>query len=251
LGTYNNLQEVRMKESPFLNLELFTQVESDFEARQYRILAGLQSYESCFRNNRIYPYLSDLLRLYQTLKEIGNKLEDLRKKFPKKIKNIDLVNKTIEHEVVFLDGSDLGLVEKLIEWSLPHIKKVIHEGATIHEYVEEKISVEHVGIVPNYRDEGYFFLPDRGSSKLKLFQFEVSIFKSAEDQYRSLKTRHLKSLQIGEARMSPNSIKLQLIREQKDLPNPATYHFDTDLDFSFKETIFPVAKRKLMQTIFN
>jgi hypothetical protein len=86
LGTYNNLQEVRMKELPFLNLDLFTQVQSDVEARQYRILAGLQEFQSCFRNNRIYPYLSDLLSLYQTLKDIRSKLEDLRKKFPKKLK---------------------------------------------------------------------------------------------------------------------------------------------------------------------
>ena len=240
-----------MKRSAFLDLDLFTQVQSDFEARQYRILAGLKQYQDNFRENRIYPFLSDLLQLYRTLADIKERLEDLREEFPKKIKNIDLVNKTIEHEVVFVDGSDLTKVEDLIEWALPHIKKVIHDGATIHEYVEEKIFVEHVGIVPNYRDEGYFFVPDRGSRKLRLFQFEVSIFKSADDQYRALKTRLLKSLRIGQAELSPNSIKLQLIREQKDLPNPATYHFDTSLDFPFDETIFPVAKRKLMQTIHN
>lgn len=240
-----------MTYTTFLNLDLFTQVQSDFEARQYRILAGLKKYQSNFRSNRVYPYLSDLLKLYQVLKDIKERLEDVRKEFPKKIKNIDLVNKTIEHEVVFVDGSDLGKVEDLIAWALPHIKKVIHDGATIHEYVEEKITVEHVGIVPNYRDEGYFFLPDRGSGKLKLFQFEVSIFRSSDDQFRALKTRFLKSLKIGQVDLSPNSIKLQLIREQKDLPNPATFHFDTDLEFPFKETIFPVAKRKLMQAIHN
>ncbi len=240
-----------MKPIPFLNLDLFTQVQSDFEVRQYKILAGLKKYQSHFQGNKIYPYLSDLLQLHRVLRDIKEKLEDLRDEFPKKISNIDLVNKTIDHEVVFVDGSDLSKVEDLIEWSLPHILKVIHDGATIHEYVEEKINVEHVGIVPNYKDEGYFFIPDRGSKKLKLFQFEVSIFKSSDDKYRALKTRFLKSLQIGSVQISPNTIKLELIREMKDLPNPATYHFDTSLEFPFRETIFPVAKRKLMQTIYN
>lgn len=240
-----------MKPRPFLNLDLFTQVQSDFEARQYKILAGLQKYQANFQGNRIYPYLSDLLQLHRTLRDIKEKLEDLRDEFPKKISNIDLINKTIDHEVVFVDGSDLDKVEDLIEWALPHILKVIHDGATIHDYVEEKLNVEHVGIVPNYRDEGYFFIPDRASKKLNLFQFEVSIFNSADDKYRALKTRFLKSLQIGSIKVSPNTIKLDLIREMKDLPNPATYHFDTNLEFPFRETIFPVAKRKLMQAIYN
>ncbi|MEX0994209.1 MAG: hypothetical protein WD599_01695 [Balneolaceae bacterium] len=240
-----------MKKSQFLSLELFTQVQSDFEARQYRILAGLQKYQNHFRSNRIYPYLSNLASLYHTLMEIKNKLVDLREEFPKKIKNIDLVNKKIEHEVVFVDGSDLEKVEELIEWTLPQMENVIRDGATIHEYVEEEISVEHVGIIPKYQDEGYFFVPDRTSKRLKLFQFEVSIFKSSDDQYRSLKTRLLKTMRIGLAEMSPNSIKLDLIQEQKQLPNPATYHFNTQLDFPFRETIFPVTKRKLLQTIYN
>lgn len=234
-----------------LSLDLFTQVQSDFEARQYRILAGLKSYQECFQRNRIYPYLSDLIQMHLALKDIKDRLEDLRNVFPKKISNIDLVNKTIEHEVVFVDGSDLNKVEDLIEWALPHMIKVIHEGATVHEYVEDKISIEHVGILPNYRDEGYFFVPDRESGKLKFFRFEVSIFKSAEDQYRSLKTQYLKSIRIGSIVKSPNSIKLELIREQKELPNPATYHLETVLEFPFSETIFPVAKRKLLQTIHN
>lgn len=240
-----------MSKSQFLSLDLFTQVQSDYEARQYRVLAGLQKYQNYFQANKVYPYLSELLKLYNILKDIKSRLEDLREEFPKKIKNIDLVNKRIEHEVVFVDGSDLDLVEKLIGWALPHMEKVIQEGATIHDYVEEEISVEHVGIIPNYQEEGYFFVPDRASRKLRLFQFEISIFKSSDDQYRSLKTRLLKSLGMGMAEMSPNSIKLDLIQEQKDLPNPATYHFDTQLDFPFRETIFPVTKRKLLQTIYN
>lgn len=240
-----------MKNPHFLSLDLFTQVQSDYEARQYRILDGLQKYQNYFRTNKIYPYLSDLLNLFKILQDVKKRLEELREEFPKKIKNIDLVNKKIEHEVVFVDGSDLNKVEELIEWALPHMKAVIHDGATIHDYVEEEISVEHVGIIPNYQEEGYFFVPDRSSKKLKLFQFEISIFKSSEDQYRALKTRLLKTLQIGRTELSPNSIKLDLIQEQKKLPNPATYHFNTQLDFPFSETIFPVTKRKLLQTIYN
>ncbi|MDX1637481.1 MAG: hypothetical protein R3281_05905 [Balneolaceae bacterium] len=232
-----------------LDLDLFTQVQSDFEIRQYKVLAALKQISDDFKQNRIYPHLSRLIELRSTLADIKKRLEDLRNDFPKRIKNIDLVNKIIEHEVVFVDGSDLSKVEDLIEWALPHIEAKIEEGRAIYEYVDDEIKVEEVGILPSYIDEGYFFVPDNEESKLLLFQYEISIFRSADDQYRALKTGFLKALNQGQARLSPNSIKLELIREHKKLPNPATYSFQTDLDFPFKPTIFPVVKRKLMQQL--
>lgn len=232
-----------------LNLNLFTKVRDDVEKRQYIILAELKKISGEFQYYKIYPHLSRLIEIRRTLQDVIDRLADLRSKFPKRIGKIDWVNQTIEHEVVFVDGTDLKAVEDLITWALPKIEKVIEEGIAIHEYVENELSVEHVGILPNYRDEGYFFVPDNRKLKLNLFRFELSIFQSAEDQYRSLKTRFLKALRQGGVQLSPGSIKLELIREEKELPNPATYAFDTNLEFPFSQTILPVAKRKLMQTI--
>lgn len=229
-----------------LSLDLFTQVKSDLEKRQYLVLAELKKISEHFQQNRIYPYLSELTELRRTLTDIKNRLEDLRDKFPKRIKNIDLVNRVIEHEVVFVDGSDLSKVEDLIAWALPLIEAKIEEGKAIFEYVDDEIKVTEVGILPNYVDEGYFFVPDNEEAKLLLFRYEMSIFQSADDQYRSLRTGLLKALNQGRALLSPNSIKLELIRENKELPNPATYSFLTDLDFPFNATIFPVVKRKLL-----
>ncbi|MDZ7717156.1 MAG: hypothetical protein U5J95_13185 [Balneolaceae bacterium] len=237
--------------NPLLSLNLFTQVQSDMEMRQYTILSTLKKVSDDFQNNKIYPHLSQLIEIHQTLTDISNRLKDLRNKFPKRIKKIDFVNQEIEHEVVFVDGSDLQKVEDLIEWALPYIKAKIEEGSTIYEFVDDEISLEEVGIVPSYIDEGYFFVPDNEESKLLLFQYEVSIFKSAKDQYRSLKTDFVKALQQGGALRSPNSIKLSLINEHKKLPNPATYSFQTDLSFPFSETVFPVVKRKLLKQLVN
>jgi hypothetical protein len=240
-----------MEKESGLTLNLFTRVQDDLEKRQYLILGELKNISSRFQYYMIYPDLSRLVELRNLLTDIINRLQDLKNKFPKRIGKIDWVNRTIEHEVVFVDGTDLSAVQNLINWALPRIEQVIQEGAAIHEFVEKELSVEQVGILPNYRDEGYFFLPDNKNSLLNLFRFEVSIFKSADDRYRSLKTTHIKSLEQKGAHISPGSIKLDLIREVKEMPNPATYAFNTELDFSFSHTIFPVAKRKLMQTIYN
>lgn len=234
-----------------LTLDLFTQVQSDFEMRQYKVLAALKKISEDFQHNKIYPHMGHLVELRHTLSDIKKRLSDLRSEFPKRIKKIDFVNQEIEHEVVFVDGSDLQKVEELIAWALPYIEAKIEEGKTIYEFVNEKILLEEVGIVPNYTDEGYFFVPDNEEAKLLLFQYEVSIFQSAKDQYRSLKTEFLKALEQGRAHLSPNSIKLELINEYKELPNPATFSFQTELNFPFNETVFPVVKRKLIKQLYN
>lgn len=240
-----------MKNETLLNLNLFTKVQDDYEKRQYVILAELKKISAEFQYYKVYPHLSFLVDLHRTLQDVIGHISDLRDQFPKRISKIDWVNQTIDHDVVFVDGTDLKRVEELIRWAIPHIEKTIHEGVTIHEYVSEGLSVEHVGIVPNYMEEGYFFLPDNRRKKLNLFRFEVSIFQSSEDKYRSLKTKLLKSLKKESVDLSPNSVKMDLIKEQKELPNPATFSFHTDLDFSFNNTILPIAKRKLMQTIYS
>ncbi len=234
-----------------LSLNLFTKVQDDFEKRQYIILSELKKISTEFQYYKIYPHLSELIEIHRTLKDVIKRLADLKSKFPKRIGKIDWVNRTIEHEVVFVDGTDLSAVVNLINWAMPHIEKVISEGIAIHEFVEKGLTVEHVGILPTYKDEGYFFVPDNKSKKLNLFRFELSLFKSSEDEYRSLKTRFLRSLEQGLAQISPGSIKLELIKEEKELPNPATYAFNTKLDFSFHQTILPVAKRKLMRAIYQ
>ncbi len=234
-----------------LNLDLFTHVQSDFESSQYKVLAELKKISDDFQRNKIYPHLSHLIELHGTLSDILKRIRDLRNEFPKRIKKIDFVNQEIEHEVVFVAGSDLTKVEELIEWALPYIKAKIEEGKTIYEFVNEEIKLEEVGIIPNYIDEGYFFVPDNEESKLLLFQYEVTVFESSQDSYRSLKTAFLKGLEQGHAHLSPNAIKLDLISQNKQLPNPATYAFNTDLNFPFRETIFPITKRKLLQQLCN
>ncbi|MBK7032936.1 MAG: hypothetical protein IPH49_06685 [Ignavibacteria bacterium] len=49
----------------------------------------------------------------------------------------------------------------------------------------------------------------------------------------------------------PEDLKLALVEQHQDMPNPATFLMDSDLDFPFDETILPVAKRKLMRRLIS
>ena len=47
----------------------------------------------------------------------------------------------------------------------------------------------------------------------------------------------------------PEALKIDLIKEFPELPNPATYSFNIEVDFPFNETILPIAKRKLIRRL--
>lgn len=234
-----------------LGLETFIGARRDFEASQFHILSGLQSIRKNFAQNKIYPPLSELIELYSTLKTITSRSEGIRQELPKRIKGLDLKEQRIIYESLELSNDDLQAIEELIQWSLPHIQKAIEEGQTIYNFVDENMKVEEVGILPSYIEEGYLLLPEVKGKQLHVIRYEISIFSGSDQQYRNLKTRTVETIPLSTIDFSPGKVKLDLIESYRELPNPATYFFSTDLDFPFNETMLPVAKRKLLRQIYS
>lgn len=233
-----------------LNLELFTSVVHDFEKTQYEILAELGKIREEFSANRIYPHLSELVDFHGTLVEIRRQSEDLKEALPRRITSVDLEEGTVEHEELELDDEEAAQVEDLIDWALPHIREVIEEGTAIYEFVDEHLKLETVGLLPSYVEEGYLFVPERSVEELHVLRYGVSLFTRADQRYRSLRTSLLRSVELDSVEATPEQIKLELIEDEEELPNPATYFFDTPLDFPFDPTILPVAKRKLLRELY-
>lgn len=233
-----------------LSLDLFTQVSEDFEKRQYIVLGNLKKARDAFDKQQLYPPLGQLIELYNHLRKIMDGFEDLKKSGLQKISRIDLERGRIEFESSLPEQLDLGAVKELVRWAQPLINEAIQQGVKVYEFVEKKLKLDEVGIRPGYADEGYFFLPNPDSGTLQLFRYEMSVFTGSKERYRSLKTRLIK--EIPETRLvepDPCALKLDLIREYPDLPNPATFSFHTKLNSPFQLTLLPVAKRKLLMRL--
>lgn len=233
-----------------LNLETFLTSGSDLEASQYNVLHRLKWYYNEFSHNRLYPALSELIELSSTLEILQHEKHDLQGRLPKMLKRVDVQNKRLMYEPIKADRTELDRVIELINWALPHLRAAIEEGMGVYDYVDENIRVEQVGILPMYKEEGYYFIPEHRASLLHLHRYEVTLFTSATERFRSLKLRLLRSLEQAFIHPSPGSLKLELIKTHDDLPNPATFICETDLGFPFIETILPVAKRKLLARVF-
>ena len=139
-------------------------------------------------------------------------------------------------------------LEDIIHYSAGKIKSTISNGTEIYEFVEEKISIAPVGILPLDTQEGYFFLSSGNINSTHVYHYRLSIFEKHDERYRSIKTTYLdkRSRSISS---TYEHIKSELIRFRKDLPNPAVYSIETSLSFPVDETLLPIAKRSLVKFI--
>ena len=234
---------------PGLKMDHFTRAGHDYEGAQYRIMHELTDTRRAFARSRIYPYLGNLINVYNSLQLLTNQLTQFREAAPGEIKRIDLASGTIIRETTE-SMPEMSLLEDLIAWALPHIQETIEEGRVIFEFVEENLFLSEVGLLPSYVEEGYLIVPDLQQRTQHILRYQLSLITDVNERYRSLKTTHLRTVNAG-IKASPRQLKLELIASCDDLPNPATYVCTTDLDFPFEETMLPIAKRKLMQYLFR
>lgn len=232
-----------------LSLEDFAGAVDDVERTQYKILAGLQKAETAFHEKKVYPHLGRLVKLHGALLSVLERSENFRIPNTGRISGIDWDEKTVTYEWPELDGSEMSVVEDLIRWAIPHLRDAIEEGASVYEHVEDNLELETVGIVPSYQQEGYLLVPNREEGELHVLRYTLSRIEGEGETHRALKTVHCKTVAEEDVDVNPSSVKLQLLEERRDLPNPATYFSKIDLEVPYQETLLPVVKRRLVRRL--
>ena len=230
-----------------LSLELFTRAVDDVERTQYQILAGLKRAYTAFEEQRVYPHLGRLVKLHGTLMTVLTRTEEFRTPETGRITGINWEEKSLSYEWPELEDTEMAVVEDLIRWALPHIRETIEEGRSVYEHVEDNMELETVGIVPSYLQEGYLMVPERKTDELHVLRYQLSMIQEEGENHRALRTVHLKTVEQGGVDVHPSNVKLDLLEERRDLPNPATYFSNTGLDVPYEPTLLPVVKRRLIR----
>lgn len=232
-----------------LKFESFFFADDDYEYNQYLILAGIKVYRNEYRINKIYPGLNELIKVNTLLEDLlKNERIFLRPDIPK-FKNFEVYNKIFVDEPPDAVISDSGFFFDMVKWSIPFIKDAIEEGIVLFEYVEKNINIVPIGHGPFQKDAGYIIIPDNLGHKMHVHRFIRSSDKEKKFPAIGFKTIYLQSTDAADLLISPDKLRKYLIKEYGDLPDPATYICETDLEFPYDESIFPVAKRKLREKI--
>src|SRR5260221_6442459 len=130
----------------------------DFELKKYTLLAYLQEVNKYFDANKLYPQLADLIFHYNNLVALRENKKILQDHFPKKLSGTQLQKLQLLYEQMIGDDEMMQELEDIINYSAGTIKKAIQNGTGIYEFVEEKINITPIGIIPLNMQEGYFFL---------------------------------------------------------------------------------------------
>lgn len=220
----------------------------DFELKKYTLMAYLQQVSACFDENKLYPQLSDLIFHYNNLTAFRENKRFLQEQFPKRVSGLQLERLQLLYEQMIEDSELMQELEDIIQFSEGKMKTTISSGTEIYEFVEEKITITPIGLVPLDIQEGYFFLSAGNSRSTRIYSYRLSIFEKHDEKYRSMKTAFLQNEERNLA-STYESIKQHLIRYHSQLPNPAVYSIETDYSFPIEETLLPIAKRSLVKYI--
>jgi hypothetical protein len=220
----------------------------DFELKKYTLLAYLQQVSACFNENKLYPQLSDLVFHYNNLVAFRDNKRFLQEQFPKKVTGLQLEQLQLLYEQMIEDGEVMQELEDIITYSAGLMKTTISSGTELYDFVEDKITISPVGLVPLDIQEGYFFLSSGSNRSTKVYQYRLSIFEKHDEKYRTIRTAFLQNEERSLA-STYETMKRQLIKYNSQMPNPAVYSIETPYTFPLEETLLPIAKRSLVKYI--
>lgn len=218
----------------------------DFELKKYTLLAYLQQINKYFNENKLYPQLADLIFHYNNLVAFRENKKYLQEHFPKKFTGLQIEKLQLLYEQMIADDELMQQLEEIITYSAGEMKTTISNGTEIYEFVEGKLIITPIGLVPLDIQEGYFFLSSGNTKATRVYQYRLSIFEKHDERFRSIKTAFVELLQRSMVNTYEN-IKYDLIKARNDLPNPAVYSIETELHFPVEETLLPIAKRSLVK----
>lgn len=220
----------------------------DFELKKYTLLAYLQEVNKYFTANKLYPQLADIIFHYNNLVAFRENKKFLQEHFPKKLTGIQMQKLQVLYEQMIQDDELMQELEDIINYSTSNMKQTILNGTEIYEFVENKLTISPVGLIPLDINEGYFFLSSGNTKSTRVYQYRLSFFEKHDEKYRSIKTSYVDVMQRGFI-STYEHIKSDLIRNNSTLPNPAVYSIEINLNFPVDETLLPIAKRSLVKFI--
>jgi hypothetical protein len=221
----------------------------DFEYKKYVLLGYLKQVQEHFKEQKLYPDLPELIGHYKNLIQLKNNATNLENNFKKSIKSIDLENLKFIYEHNN-ETESLNELKQIIEYSEPLMAGELNKGKNIFDFAEQNILVDHIGILPIYKKEGYFILHPFESKNIAVYHYSFSKVTLLEQEVYGLHSTYFSSYTITLSK-PVDKIKQDIIYQNPQLPNPPVYLFKAKTILPNDETFLPIAKRLLYRNLLN
>lgn len=220
----------------------------DFELQKYRLLAYLKDVRKGFDQTLLYPYLGEIVAHYNNLRSFQQNKQFLQDQFPKRIDGVNLQKMEFVYERMLADDEVMRELEHITSYAMEEIHNTISEGAQLYDFVEKRMQIEPVGIMPLYKNEGYVFVSYGMYSEVRIYNYTITLLEHKNARYKGIRMDYMDSRTKNLAN-TYEQIKLDIIRSYRTLPNPAVYMVEYPTALPLNETLLPVAKRLLVRQI--
>ena len=225
-----------------------TEHRIDLEYKQYILLGWMKFVQEQFEQELLYPVFQELIDHYRNLIKLKESVDLLSQSFPSHIETLDFKHQKVVYENAAKSYPHMEEIRQIIAYALPQFEYRLEEGKTFYKYVEEHIHIETVGLEPLSKQNGYFMLEAANTRNIQVYRYSIRLFENSGEKYRGFWTEPVCSY-TGNFMNTPSNIKLDLIKNDSSLPNPATYVVTSEKAMALEETLLPVAKRILIRQL--
>ena len=205
----------------------------DYEYKQYQLLGYLQKIENEFNKLILYPHYTELINHYYELKsykEINKNNHQINHYKPNTTEKIEI---------------DFNYINKLVNFSLYHIKETLLIGKDIFDEVNKCVDINELGLLKLNSKKGFYIVK---YNSINIYEYELSQFFN-EDGNKILKTRLIRSYPEDVSKLiTIKDIKEDLINSTK-LIRPSVFLVDTPFEYPVTETLLPIIKRKIIKQL--
>lgn len=214
----------------------------DFEYKKYTLLGYLKQIEDKYRQQKVYPYLTMLQDELDDISLLSKTLDQHRQP--------DLPTEAIDEAQANKAGEDvLEELYKITQFAQPKIASCLNAGKELEAAVSDTLLFLPVGLLPVQKQEGYLIFQHR--ERLRIYQYQLRLVTPGKDN--DIHSNHLKTWLIDTQVRSRFSVlsdlKHNLIKANRDLPNPATFAVVSSLSLPYPETLVPIGRKWLYDQI--
>lgn len=219
----------------------------DRELKEYILLAFLQQVRMRFAERKLYPYLDELQQHLMRLDSLRREKELLSEALQRPLLGMDLREGRLQ-KAPMDQPIEMDVIDQVIDLALPELRRSLEEGRELREALSARIRFGPLGLLPLSPREGYLFL--RREREARVYAYAMPLLREAAEelQYRSVNTHYLATYRLSLSN-SYERIRAELISSRSELPTPATFVFETDMDMPHIETFMPLAKQLVYEQI--
>ena len=213
----------------------------DLEYKQYVLLAYLQRVRARFAEQKLFPHLPEVKEHLDAALELQQRKEAIARSLHGELKGFDPATGNAVHSTP-ANPWPLELVDRLIAFTLPGMRRLLEEGHTLWEDLCGSIRKIPIGVQPVEPVEGWLLL--RKGSEARIYTYSTPWVRSSTGGHegRCITTHFLATTTVGLHRPY-EMIRNELIRRPDAPAMPATYAFEASVELPFVETFLPLAKQ--------